>query len=69
MDSVHTLILADRRITIEDISEQLGISVDTVHKTVHDDLAFSKVSHCWVSPDNARSHIATRTVVTIRYFG
>ena len=36
VDSVNVLILADRGITIKDISEHLGI--------VHYDLAFSKVS-------------------------
>ena len=41
VDSVNVLNLADRIVTIEDISEQLGISVGTAHKTVHDDLAFS----------------------------
>ena len=37
-EMVH--ILADRRVIIEDISEQLDISVSTAHKIVHDDLAF-----------------------------
>ena len=47
LDSVNALILADRRIRIEDISEQLEISASTAHKIVHDD--FSKVSCHWVS--------------------
>ena len=48
LNSVNVLILADEKVTIEDISEQLEISVGTVHQTAHDDLACSKVSCCWV---------------------
>ena len=44
IDSVCFPILADRIVTIEDISEQLGISVGTAQKIVHDDFSFSKVS-------------------------
>ena len=43
-ESVNTLILVDRRVTIDDISEQLGIPVSTAHRIVYDDLAFSTVS-------------------------
>ena len=49
VDSVNVLTLADRRNTIEDIYRQMGISLGTAHKIVHDDLAFSNVSSCWVS--------------------
>ena len=45
---VDALILATRRVTKEDISEQLRISVGKEHKTVHDDLGFFRVS-CWIS--------------------
>ena len=48
MDSVNELILADRGVEIEDISEQLGVFLGTAHKIVYDDLAFSKVSCLWV---------------------
>ena len=40
VDSVNVLIWADRGVTIEDIPEQLGISVSTEYKIVHDDLLF-----------------------------
>ena len=50
VDSVNMLILPDRRISIENISKQLGISVDTAHKILPDDLAFSKVICHWVLP-------------------
>ena len=50
VDSVNALFLANRRVTIENISEHLGISVITTHKIVHDDhLAFSKVSSCCIT--------------------
>ena len=48
VDSVNALILADSNVTIEDISEQLGISVGTAHKIVHVDLSFYKVGCRWV---------------------
>ena len=43
VDSVNMLILVDRRFTIDDISEQLRISVGTAHKIRLDDISFSKV--------------------------
>ena len=51
--SVDMLILADRRDIIEDISEQLEVYVGTVHKIVHNNLAFLEVS-CWVSPGQSK---------------
>ena len=48
-DSVNVLILADRRVTIEDLSEQLKISMGTAYKIMHDDHVFFKVNGCWVS--------------------
>ena len=49
VDSVNAFILADRRVTIEDISEQLGIFVGTAYKIVHDNVAFFPVSCHWVA--------------------
>ena len=50
VDSVNVLILTDRRVTIEDISEQLEISLGTVtKKNCERWLCFFKVSCCWVS--------------------
>ena len=40
VDSHNALILDYWTVTIEDISEQLGISVGTAHKIVHDDFVF-----------------------------
>ena len=42
VDSVDALILTDRRVAIEKITEQLGFSVVAAHESVHDKLAFSK---------------------------
>ena len=38
---VNALILTDRRVRIEDISEQLGIFVGTVHKILLNNFAFA----------------------------
>ena len=48
-------ILADKRVAIRDISEQLGILVGTAHKIVHDKLVFSKASWHWVSPGQCKA--------------
>ena len=42
VDSVNVFILANRIITKEYISKQLGISESTAYKIVHDGWAFSK---------------------------
>ena len=41
VDSVNPLILTDRKVTLENISEQLGINVSAEQKNVYDDLDFS----------------------------
>ena len=41
---VNVLILSNGRFRIEDIYEQPGNFVDTAHKIMRDDLAFSKVN-------------------------
>ena len=42
VDFVNIHILADRRVTSEDISEQMGFSVGTEDKIVYNGLAFLK---------------------------
>ena len=44
VNTPDAIILADRRVTIKDISEQLGISVGIAQKIVHNDFSFSMVS-------------------------
>ena len=68
VDSVDTLILANRRVTREDISEQVGIFVDTEHKIVDDNFALSLFVAGFYQ-DNAKPHMAARTVKTISQFG
>ena len=43
VDLINSLILADRKVTIEDI-RQLGISLSTAHQIVYDDRAFLSLS-------------------------
>ena len=72
VDSVYVLILTDRRVTVEDISEELEISVGTKYKIVQRNLAFSKVSFIGFSkcPSlSTRPHRAAKTVETISQFG
>ena len=59
VDSVNALILTDKRVTMEDIPEQLEISKDTTHKIMYDDLDFSQFSYWCVYQDNARPHCTT----------
>ncbi len=42
MKNVERLILEDRRISVEEVSPKLGVSVGTVHKIIQDDLMNSK---------------------------
>ena len=60
VDSVNAPILVDKRVTIEDISEQLGISVDTEHKFVHDNRDLSKITCRWVSPKQYKASYCSK---------
>ena len=68
VDSVNMLLLADKRVKTEDISESLGIYVGTVHKIVHDDLAFLRSVVVRFHPENARPHTLAPTVEITRQF-
>jgi len=48
IDSIHELILKDRRISAKSISEQLGISRERVLSIIHEDLDMRKLSVKWV---------------------
>ena len=54
VDSVNVFILVDKKVTTEDILKQLGISVVTTHKIRYSDVAFSKVSCCWISTGHCK---------------
>ena len=47
LEEARTIILADRRVTIEEITLQLGISQGTAYSSVHDILGFHKVAARW----------------------
>jgi histone-lysine N-methyltransferase SETMAR len=47
-EEARAIILADRRVTIEEIAPQLGISQGSATSLVHDNLGFHKVSARWV---------------------
>ena len=46
--AVNDLILAERRKTVEEIAQQLDISIGTAHHIIREELKFSKVSCRWV---------------------
>ena len=48
IDLVHDLVMSDRRMTIRHIAAELGISRDTVHQIITEDLEMRKVSARWV---------------------
>jgi len=51
---IHELILDDRRISAKSIAEQLGIWLERVGSTIHEDLDIRKLSAKWVpKPLNA----------------
>lgn len=45
---VESLVMSDRRLTVEDIATQLSISIGTAHKILKQDLLLTKVSCRWV---------------------
>ena len=46
--AIENLVVEDRRITIQEIAEILGISSGTVHGILHDHLHMTKVCSTWV---------------------
>ena len=66
--SVNALIFANRRVTIDDILEHLGISLGTPHKIVHDKPTFQRSVASRFHQDNASAHTAARTAETINPF-
>ena len=44
VDAVHNMILSDRRISIEQLSETLKISCERVHHIIHAELDMKKIS-------------------------
>jgi len=48
IDQINELIMEDRRISTKSIPEQLGISLERVGSTIHEDLDMRKLSAKWV---------------------
>jgi len=69
--AVKNLIEVDRRLTVYQIAESLGISVGSAHSILHDDLGLSKLSARWIPkalrPDqlNLRSELSTAILTKI----
>ncbi len=70
-NNVERMILDDRRVTIEVISEKLGISTGLVHKIIHNDLGFTKTCARWVpkqlSPDHKKKRLEICSKLLKRY--
>jgi hypothetical protein len=63
---VRAIILADRRVTIEEIASQLGISQGSAYYIVHDNLGFHKVSTRWVPRHLTEEHKRNRLDICSR---
>ena len=48
VDRVQQLVLEDRRVTLEYVSDNVGISIGATHKVLHEHLGMSKVCAKWV---------------------
>ena len=60
LEEARAIILADRRVTIEEIALQLGISQGTAYSLVHDILGFHKVAARWVPRHLTEEHKRNR---------
>ena len=60
LEEARAIILTDRRVTIEEIALQLGISQGTAYSLVHDILAFHKVAARWVPRHLTEEHKRNR---------
>jgi histone-lysine N-methyltransferase SETMAR len=55
-EEARAIILADRRVTIEEIATQLGTSQGSAYSLVHDNLGFHIVSARWVPKHLTEEH-------------
>ena len=71
IDFVKNLVKEDRRLTVYQIAETVGISVGSAHSILHDDLCLSKLSAQWVPKAlrpiqlNLRSELSTAILLKI----
>jgi len=56
LEEARAIILTDRRVTIEEIALQLGISQGAAYSLVHDILGFHKVAARWVPRHLTEEH-------------
>ena len=71
VDKVHQLVLENRKISIECIVQETGLSTGTVHTILHEHLSMSKVCARWVpkmmTPDMKATRVNTSSVLLSRY--
>ncbi|CAF0942762.1 unnamed protein product [Rotaria sp. Silwood1] len=69
--AVECLIIEDRRITIQQIADALGISTGTVHDSIHEHLHMTKVCSRWVphllTPDQRHERVRACQELLARY--
>lgn len=69
--AVECLIIEDRRITIQELADALGISTGTIHGIIHEQLHMTKVSSGWVpyllTPDQRHERVQTCQELLARY--
>ena len=71
VDKVHQLVLENRKISIECIVQETGLSTGTVHTILHEHLSMSKVCARWVpkmlTPDMKATRVNTSSVLLSQY--
>ena len=71
VDIAHQLVLENRKISIECIVQETGLSTGTVHTILHEHLSMSKVCARWVpkmlTPDMKATRVNTSSVLLSRY--
>ena len=68
---VHQVVLENRKISIDSIAQDVGLSYGTVHTILHEHLNMSKVCARWVprmlTPDMKATRVNTSTALLTRY--
>ena len=67
MDNVNEVIRSDRRQTMREVGEKLGLSKTSVHRILNKDLSTNKVCACWI-PRLLTENEKERHVVASREF-
>ncbi|GFR31057.1 histone-lysine N-methyltransferase SETMAR [Trichonephila clavata] len=64
---VDDMIRANRRITIDEVAEELGISHERAQNIIHDILRYRKVSARWVPRQLTSTHQEQRMAVSLEH--